>query len=144
MKIILVSIIVVCSTLISKAQPGKYTGTKKGLIKTVYTDSRNIRPPAGWSNIECSVLNSIMTRKYSLQMFLKKAQPILFYSASKKMKRNRNLQLQMYWKQLLSLCRQNAIANPRIGVWVKQSPAEYLQSIKKAWWFNRNKDKQKL
>lgn len=84
MKIILVSIIVVCSTLISKAQPGKYTGTKKGLIKTVYTDSRNIRPPAGWSNIESSVLNSIMTRKYfTVNVFKKSTTYIILFRFKK-------------------------------------------------------------
>ena len=98
MKKIFVIIILVCSALTIKAQPGKYAGTMKSLINTVYTDSRSIPALAGWSFSEGSVLNSLNDPEMITVDVFKRGTTVLFSLVSKKILHRRNLELLIYWK----------------------------------------------
>lgn len=148
MKKLLVIISLVCFGLTIMAQPGKYAGTKKGLIKTVYTDSRNIPGLKGWSFIEGSVLSSLHDLEMiTVDVFKKGTTVVVFFS----IKEDSALQeftiadaleikpVTKGWIIKTSFCRQNATENPWIVAWAKISPTEYLKIFKKAWRFNQDK-----
>lgn len=148
MKKIFVIIILVCSALTIKAQPGKYAGTMKSLINTVYTDSRSIPALAGWSFSEGSVLNSLNDPEMiTVDVFKRGTTVFVFFSikedtASQEFRIVDILEIKAVskgWTIKTSLCRKNKIENSWIVALAKETPTEYLKVLKKTWRFNPDK-----
>jgi hypothetical protein len=133
-----------CSTM---AQPGRYAGTKKGLIGTVYTDPLEIQRLSGWTAIVGSVLTQLSDPPMICVNVLKKGSTyIVFFSiedtVSKKFTIADVMEIKPVtkgWTIVTSLCKQRGADNPYIVAWAKESGKEYLTVLKKAWEFNTEK-----
>jgi hypothetical protein len=145
MKKIIAIIILVGTASLVKAQPGKYAGNQKGLINTVYTDSRNIPGLSEWTFIEGSVLTALSdTTTIMVDVYKKGTAYIVFFSiredtASEKYTISDVLEITTVakgWLIKTSFCQLDDTANPWIVALAKQTKTEYLKVLKKAWRFN--------
>jgi len=148
MKKVLAIIILVFSALATVAQPGKYAGKHKGLIKTVFTDSRKITALSGWSAIQASILNPLTDPvRVAVDIFKKGSTFVVFFSTSEVSVTEEFTIADVIeikpvakgWIIQTSLCQQNGVEDPLIFAWIKQTPTEYLKVLKKAWRFNAEK-----
>jgi hypothetical protein len=81
MKNILMMIVFVGAAFTTMAQPGRYAGTKKGLIGTVFTDSRNIQRLSGYTAVVGSVLTQLSDPPMiCVDVFKKGTTYIVFFS----------------------------------------------------------------
>ena len=147
MKNIWMIVVFVGAACTTMAQPGRYAGTKKGLIGTVYTDSRGIQRLSGYTAVVGSVLTQLSDPPMiCVNVFKKGATYVVFFSiedtVSKKFTIADVMEIKPVtkgWTIVTSLCRQQGADNPYIVSWVKESRKEYLTVIKKAWEFNTEK-----
>jgi hypothetical protein len=147
MKNILMVILFVGAAFTTIAQPGKYAGTKKGLIGTVYTDPREIQRLSGWTAIVGSVLTQLSDPPMICVNVLKKGTTyIVFFSiedtVSKKFTIADVMEIKPVtkgWTIVTSLCKLNGADNSFLVAWAKESRKEYLTVLKKAWEFNTEK-----
>jgi hypothetical protein len=147
MKNVLMIIIFVGAAFTTMAQPGKYAGTKKGLIGTVYTDSRGIQRLSGYTPVVGSVLTQLSDPPMIMvEVFKKGATYIVFFSiedtVSKKFTIADVMEIKPVtkgWTIVTSLCKQDGSDNAFLVAWAKESRKEYLTVLKKAWEFNTEK-----
>jgi hypothetical protein len=147
MKNALMIIVFVGAVFTTMAQPGKYAGTKKGLIGTVYTDSRGIQRLSGYTPVVGSVLTQLSDPPMIMvDVFKKGTTYIVFFSiedtVSKKFTIADVMEIKPVtkgWTIITSLCRQHGYDNTFLVAWAKESRKEYLTVIKKAWEFNTEK-----
>ena len=133
-----------CTTM---AQPGRYAGTKKGLIGTVFTDSKGIQRLAGYTPIVGSVLTALSDPPMiCVNVFKKGATYVVFFSiedtVSKKFTIADVMEIKPVtkgWTIVTSLCRHHKADNPFLVAWAKESRKESLTVLKKAWEFNTEK-----
>lgn len=135
-------------TSVVLAQPGKYAGSMKKLIEMVYTDSRDLAPLKGWQFREASVLNLLTDPEMiTADVFKKGTTYVVFFSikedtASNEFKIADAIEIKGLtkgWIIKTGLCRQNKIEQAYIFAWIKETSAEYLRTVKKAWLFNPDK-----
>ena len=147
MKNILMIIILVGAAFTTMAQPGRYAGTKKGLIGTVFTDSRNIQRLSGYTAVVGSVLTQLSDPPMiCVDVFKKGTTYIVFFSiedtVSKKFTIADVMEIKPVtkgWTIVTSLCKLNGSENSFLVAWAKESRKEYLTVLKKAWEFNTEK-----
>jgi hypothetical protein len=147
MKNIWMIIVFVGAAFTAIAQTGRYAGTRKELIGTVFTDSRDIQGLSGWTAITGSVLTQLSDPPMICVNVLKKGTTyIVFFSiedtVSKKFTIADVMEIKPVtkgWTIVTSLCRQNGADNSFLVVWAKESRKEYLTVLKKAWEFNTEK-----
>ncbi len=148
MKKIFLAVLFISAFNNLNAQAGKYAGTMKKLIGKVYTDSRNIAALKGWQPREGSVLNPLTDPEMILaDVFQKGTTYIVFFSikedtASTMYKIFDAIEIKAVlkgWIIKTALCRQNKIESPYIFAWLKETPTDYMKTIKKAWRFNPDK-----
>jgi hypothetical protein len=150
MKIIFTGIFSILSIINAAGQPGKYAGTKKDLINTVFKDSRVIPGLSGWTFMEGSLLSSVNDPEtIAVTVFKKKETFIVFFSTNEDSLLQESkivdvLEIKGVTKGLTiktSFCRRDSIENGWIVALAKEASTEFLNIIKKAWWFNRDKRK---
>jgi hypothetical protein len=148
MKKLVTLFILACSVLSIQAQPGIYAGTKKGLINTVYTNSRNIPALSGWTFVQGSVLNAYTDQEAVLVNIYKKGTSFLVFfsietdSILQKKKIVDVLEVKPVakgWTVKAAFCLLDNFDNPWIVAWAKITPTEYLKTLKKAWRFDPEK-----
>jgi hypothetical protein len=147
MKNILMIIVFVGAVLTATAQPGRYAGTKKGLIGTVYTHSRDIKSLSGYTAVVGSVLTQLSDPPMiCVNVFKKGTTYVVFFSiedtVSKKFTIADVMEIKPVikgWTIVTSLCRQHGSDNAFLVAWAKESRKEYLTVLKKAWEFNTEK-----
>jgi len=147
MKNILMIVVFVAAAFTTRAQPGKYAGTKKGLIGTVYTDSRGIQRLSGYTAVVGSVLTQLSDPPMIMvDVFKKGTTYVVFFSiedtVSKKFTIADVMEIKPVtkgWTIVTSLCKLNGSDNSFLVAWAKESRKEYLTGIKKAWEFNTEK-----
>jgi hypothetical protein len=140
MKSIWIIIVFLGAVFTTMAQPGRYAGTKKGLIGTVFTDPREIRLLSGWTPIVGSVLSQLSDPPMICVNVLKKGTTyIVFFSiedtVSKKFTIADVMEIRPVikgWTIVTSLCKLNKADSPYLVAWAKESRKEYLTVIKKA------------
>jgi hypothetical protein len=147
MKNIWITILLVGAACTAMAQPGRYAGSKKGLIGTVFADSRDIQSLSGWTAIVGSVLTQLSDPPMiCANVFKKGTTYIVFFSiedtVSKKFTIADVIEIKPVtkgWTIVTSLCKQDGADNSFLFAWAKESRKEYLTVIKKAWEFNTEK-----
>lgn len=144
---LLLSVMFVSAAFTTMAQPGRYAGTKKALIGTVFADSRDIQRLSGYTAIVGSVLTQLSDPPMiSVNVFKKGTTYIVFFSiedtVSKKFTIADVMEIKPVtkgWTIVTSLCRQHGSDNAFLVAWAKESRKEYLTVLKKAWEFNTEK-----
>ncbi len=130
------------------AQPGKYAGTKKSMIGKTYTDSRKIPGLKGWTFMEGSLLNQISDPEYIMaDVFKKGTTYVIIFSiredtASEETKIYDVIEITGVakgWSVRVGTCNQNDQPDSYIVAWGKDTNAEYMRLIKKAWRFDPDK-----
>ena len=147
MKNILMMIVFVGAAFTTMAQPGRYAGTKKGLIGTVFTDSRNIQRLSGYTAVVGSVLTQLSDPPMiCVDVFKKGTTYLVFFSiedtVSKKFTIADVMEIKPVtkgWTIVSSVCRQHGSDNSFLVAWAKESKKEYMTVLKKAWEFNTEK-----
>lgn len=147
MKALLLTIFIFCSVGIV-AQPGKYAGTKKTMIGKMYTQTDELTQLKGWKQLEGGVVSQLNESEMILVNVFQKGTTVLFFfsiredTASDKQFVCDVVEItgvQKGWEIRSSFCRQNKMENGFIVVWGKQNTNEFMNVIKKAWLFNRDK-----
>jgi hypothetical protein len=144
---LLLSVMFVSAASTTMAQPGRYAGTKKALIGTVFTDSRDIQRLSGYTAIVGSVLTQLSDPPMiCVNVFKKGTTYLVFFSiedtVSKKFTIADVMEIKPVtkgWTIVTSLCRQHGSDNAFLVAWAKESRKEYLTVLKKAWEFNTEK-----
>lgn len=144
MKKILAITLLVSSVLIIQAQPGKYAGNQKGLLHAVYTDSRNIPGLSEWTSVQGSVISPLSdSLAITVDVFRKGNAFLVLFSKCADSACSASTVLDVLeitvtkgWTVKAAFCLQNDVENPSLVALVKQAPAEYLKTLKKAWQFN--------
>ena len=149
MKNIWMMMVFVGAAFTAMAQPGRYAGTKKGLIGTVYTDSRGIQRLSGWTAITGSVLTPLSDPPMIMvEVYKKGTTYVVFFSIEDTVSKKYTIADVMEikpvtkgWTIVTSLCKQDKADNPFLVAWAKESRKEYLTVLKKAWEFNTEKSR---
>jgi hypothetical protein len=130
------------------SQPGKYSGQQKSLIGKEYTDSREIKQFKTWQFQQGSVINPLSDPEtITVDVFQKGTTWVVFFSIKEDTaSQNFTIMDVVEIKNVVkgstvktSFCRSQKIDNSWIVAWAKESPTEYLKTIKKAWRFNPDK-----
>lgn len=130
------------------AQPGKYAGTKKAMIGKVYTQASELIQLKGWTQLEGGVVSKLDEPEMFLVDVFKKGTTVLFFFSVKEDTATDKLLIcdivevtgvQKGWEVRSSFCRQNKVENSFIVVWGKTTTNEFMDLLKKAWRFNRDK-----
>ena len=149
MKKVFVIIILACSALAIKAQPGKYAGPEfKKLINTSFSDEKNIAELEGYQLLDGILLNYIDDpERLFLNVYAKETNRVIFFSALIDTAKNifeildiiqlKNVKPGLEFKAVT--CRRNKKENAEIVALVNPAEKEYLTDVKKAWRFNRDK-----
>jgi hypothetical protein len=140
-------------TEIVLSQPGKYAGQQKYLIGKTYTDSREIKQLKIWQFQQGSVVNSLSDPEtITVDVFQKGTTWVVFFSIKEDTASQNFIIIDvMEIKNVTkgstvktSFCRSQKIDNSLIVAWAKETPTEYLATIKKAWRFNPDKRRVEL
>lgn len=130
------------------AQPGKYAGTKKPMIGKVYTQTSELTQLKGWTQLEGGVVSKLDEPEMFMVDVFKKGTTVLFFFSVKEDTASDKLivcdvvevaGVQKGWEIRSSFCRQNKVENSFIVVWGKTTTNEFMNILKKAWIFNRDK-----
>lgn len=136
------------SALAIVAQPGKYAGTKKSMIGKVYTDTKELTQLKGWKQLEGGVVTKYDDPEMILVDVFQKGTTVLFFFSIKEDTASDKMLIcdvaevtgvQKGWEIRSSFCRQNKVENSFIVVWGKATMNEFMNQLKKAWIFNRDK-----
>lgn len=147
MRYILLYLCLMAAT-VGVAQPGKYAGTKKAMLGKVYTETKELVQLKGWTQIEGAVVNKLDEPEMILVNVFKKGTTVLFFFSIKEDTASDKLLIcdvaevtgvQKGWEVRSSFCRQNKVENSFIVAWGKTTTNEFMNQIKKAWRFNRDK-----
>jgi hypothetical protein len=147
MKNIWIIIVLVGSSFTTIAQAGRYAGTKKALIGTVYRDPLEIQRLSDWTMLQGSILSQLSDPPMiAVNVFKKGTTYVVFFSiedtVTKKFTIADVLEVQLVtkgWTIKTSFCRQNGVENPYSVAWVKETKTEYMTTVRKAWEFNTEK-----
>jgi hypothetical protein len=132
----------------ANAQQGKFAGTHKSLIGTVYTISRDLPALKGWTMKEGSLLNQILDPEHIYADVYKKGTTYLVVinimadTASENLKILEVLEVtavQKGWTIRIASCSKMEQPDNYIIAWGKENQDEYMKLFKKAWRFNPDK-----
>jgi hypothetical protein len=147
MKKIVIHILLLMLVYTSTAQ-GKYTGSMKKLVGQTFTDSKNIPALKTWMFREGSI-NSPLTDpvRFMVDVFQKGTTYIVFFSMVEDSVQVQPIILDVVeiknvqpgWEIKSSLCREYKQDNAFIVALIKPGKGEYSTNVKKAWFFNRDK-----
>lgn len=127
---------------------GKYAGTKKSLLGTLYTDNRNIPGLKSWTFMEGALLNEITDPEFIIADVFKRGSTYLVIisiredTASDKHEIYDVVEIKGVlkgWTVRTGTCRQNKQSNSYIIAWGKESGDEYMKLIKRVWKFDPDK-----
>lgn len=130
------------------AQAGKYAGTKKTMIGKVFTETSDLTQLRGWTQSEGGVVSKLDEPEMILvHVFTKGTTVLVFFSIKEDTASDKLLicdvlevtGVQKGWEIRSSFCRQNKVENSFIVVWGKTTTNEFMNILKKAWIFNRDK-----
>lgn len=131
---------------------GKYAGSQKNLIGTIYTDSRNIPGLSGWKFRESTVISPVENPEMIIaDVFQKEATYIVLFSVKEDITKNNFLITDLieiknvsYNQQIkTAVCKKVESENAEIIALVKPGTSKFSKAIK-AWRFNRDKRKIEL
>lgn len=137
--------LICCQAIFS--QPGKYAGSKQMLIGKTYTDSHKIMGLGDYTPVEGSVLNDINDPELIIGDVFRKGTTYVIVFSIKEDTALENYQIADVveikgvakgWT-VRSACRQYKQPDSYIFVFGKETLAEYMKTIKKAWRFYPDK-----
>ncbi|OSZ80589.1 hypothetical protein CAP36_04880 [Chitinophagaceae bacterium IBVUCB2] len=148
MKKLFILIVFQLTGVLLFAQAGKYAGTKKAMLGKVYTETQELPQLKGWKQLEGGVINKLDEPEMILvNVFQKGTTVLVFFSIKEDTASDKYLisdvlevtGVQKGWEIRSSFCRQNKVENSFIVVWGKTTTNEFMNVLKKAWIFNRDK-----
>lgn len=137
-----------CSVTLIFAQAGRYAGTKKAMIGKSFIEPGEITQLKGWTQMEGAVVSKLDEPEMFLVYVFKKGTTVLFFFSIKEDTASDKMivcdvaeisGVQKGWEIRSSFCRKNKKEDSFIVVWGKTTTREYMEIIKKAWRFNRDK-----
>lgn len=148
MKKALLCLAVILSMSAAMAQRGKYAGTKKSLVGTSFTDSRNIPALKGWKMTEGAQLNDVNDPEQIFADVYKKGTTYVVVLSIREDTANPKTDIydvieitgvQKGWTIRIGSCSSLDQPDNYIIAWGKENQDEYMKLIKKAWRFDPDK-----
>jgi hypothetical protein len=132
------------------AQPGKYAGSKKSLIGKEHTTLDSLSALKGWQMMEGSVMNENPMTDPELHMvsvYKKGTTCLIIFSVREDTASDKAVVADVVevagvlkgWAIRTWACRQNKKPSNYIVAWAKETNAQYMKPVKKAWRFNPDK-----
>jgi len=147
-KIILLTGILLVTLVSASAQRGKFGGTHKSLLNKTFTSRDSIPGLKGWKMMSGALLNKINDPEFIYaDVYRKGTTWLVICSIQEDTAVNSYLIYDVLevqavpkgWAIRIADCEQYNQPDPYIIVWGKETTAEYLRTIKKAWRFNPDK-----
>jgi hypothetical protein len=134
----------------SYAQPGKYAGSKKSLIGKEFADMAKLPALKGWKYMEGAIVNSnpnADVEMHSVSIFKAGTAYLIIFSINEDTAQDTYKIMDVVqvagvakgWTVRSASCRRDKENDAYIVAWGKETTAEYMKLIKKAWRINPDK-----